>query len=296
MKNILIDENFFALNDERSTGLLSGLKKLSAAFDLYISRSKRINKHLLELLKLEGIELKSRRNIEFPLDYIIACGNGSGKNIISVQSRGKIKSFEAAAELIIRFERSARVERKTRETEIDVEVELDGDGKSRIKTGVGFFDHMLDQIARHANINLNVNVTGDLHVDEHHTVEDTGIALGEALRKALGGKHGIKRYGFFLPMDDSTATCALDLGGRSYLNFGCKFSREKVGDFPTELTEEFFRGLSSGLGANLYLRGSGKNDHHKIEAMFKAFAKSLNEACRIDSRAKDSLPSTKGLL
>ncbi|MCU7490485.1 MAG: imidazoleglycerol-phosphate dehydratase HisB [Ignavibacteria bacterium] len=186
--------------------------------------------------------------------------------------------------------------RKTKETDINVEVSLDGEGISEISTGVGFFDHMLEQISKHANIDLKVQVKGDLFVDEHHTVEDTGITLGQAISEALGDKLGIKRYGFFLPMDESSAKCAIDLGGRTYLNFKCKFKREKVGDFPVELTEEFFRGLSSGLKANVFLRAKGKNDHHKIEAMFKAFAKALNEALRMDERNEDKLPSTKGVL
>ena len=155
---------------------------------------------------------------------------------------------------------------------------------------------MLEQIAKHANINLTVEVEGDLNVDEHHTVEDVGITLGEALNEALGNKIGIKRYGYYLPMDESIAKCAVDLSGRTYLNFNCKFNREKVGEFPTELTEEFFRGLASGLKANIYIKARGKNDHHKIEAIFKAFAKSLNEACRLDERNEGILPSTKGVL
>lgn len=192
--------------------------------------------------------------------------------------------------------RSAKVRRTTKETDIKIEVSLEGKGKSKIKTGIGFFDHMLEQIARHGNILLNINVKGDLHIDEHHTVEDTGIALGEALLKALGSRKGIKRYGFFLPMDDSIARCSLDLGGRTYLNFNCEYKREIVGEFPTELVEEFFRGLASGLKANIYIEAKGKNDHHKIENIFKAFAKALNEACRLDERAQGSLPSTKGIL
>jgi imidazoleglycerol-phosphate dehydratase / histidinol-phosphatase len=186
--------------------------------------------------------------------------------------------------------------RKTKETDIKVELSLDGKGNSSINTGIGFFDHMLEQIARHANINLKIKVNGDLHVDEHHTVEDVGITLGNALSEALGDKRGIKRYGYFVPMDDSAAVCAIDLGGRTYLNFNCKFEREKVGEFPTELTEEFFRGIASGLKANIYIKAKAKNDHHKIESIFKAFAKSLNEACRFDERNEGMLPSTKGVL
>jgi imidazoleglycerol-phosphate dehydratase/histidinol-phosphatase len=194
------------------------------------------------------------------------------------------------------MERKAESSRKTNETDIKVSVNLDGSGHSDINTGIGFFDHMLEQIAKHGNIDLSVSVKGDLFVDEHHTVEDVGITLGEVLLKALGDKKGIQRYGFFIPMDESIALCVIDLGGRYYLNFKVKFKREKVGEFPTELTEEFFRGLAGGLKANLYIKVKGKNDHHKIEAAFKAFAKALNEACRFDERNNGRIPSTKGII
>lgn len=133
-------------------------------------------------------------------------------------------------------------------------------------------------------------------MDEHHTIEDTGIALGEAIRQALGDRKGIQRYGFFIPMDDSVAICTIDLGGRSYLNFNCKFKREKIGEFPTELTKEFFKALSDSMKANIYIKVKGENDHHKIESIFKAFAKSLNEAARLDERNNNRIPSTKGIL
>ncbi|MFZ2323325.1 MAG: imidazoleglycerol-phosphate dehydratase HisB [Ignavibacteriaceae bacterium] len=188
------------------------------------------------------------------------------------------------------------VNRKTNETDIKIKLNLDGSGKSLIKTGIGFFDHMLEQIARHANIDLNIKVKGDLHIDEHHTVEDTGLALGQAVRDALGDKKGIQRYGFFIPMDESVAICTIDLGGRSYLNFNCKFNREKVGEFPTELTKEFFRALSVSMQANIFIKAKGENDHHKIESMFKVFAKALNEAARLDERNNNRIPSTKGIL
>ncbi|MEJ2614376.1 MAG: imidazoleglycerol-phosphate dehydratase HisB [Ignavibacteriaceae bacterium] len=220
----------------------------------------------------------------------------SGNDSVIVNEKGVSNTFGEGVNQILRNLRTAKQKRKTKETDIEIEVNLDGTGGSIINTGIGFFDHMLEQIAKHANLDLSINVAGDLHVDEHHTVEDVGITLGNVLNEALGNKKGIKRYGFFLPMDDSIARCALDLGGRSYLNFKCKFAREKVGEFPTELTEEFFRGLSSGLKANIFIRAKGKNDHHKIEAMFKAFAKSLNEACSMDERNKNMLPSTKGVL
>jgi len=192
--------------------------------------------------------------------------------------------------------RKSFVRYKTRETDISVRLNLDGNGKSKIETGIGFFNHMLDQIARHANVDLTIVAKGDLHIDEHHTVEDTGIALGQAIREALGDKKGIQRYGFFIPMDESVAICTIDLGGRSYLNFNCKFNRDKVGDFPTELTKEFFRALADSMKANVYIKAKGENDHHKIESIFKAFAKSLNEAARFDERNNNRIPSTKGIL
>ncbi|GBD89765.1 imidazoleglycerol-phosphate dehydratase [bacterium BMS3Abin04] len=193
-------------------------------------------------------------------------------------------------------QRKATAKRETKETKIKISANLDGTGESNINTGIGFFDHMLEQIAKHANIDLDIKVEGDLHVDEHHTVEDVGITLGEVLLKALGDKKGIQRYGFYVPMDESIALCVIDLGGRYYLNFRAKFKREKVGEFPTELVEEFFRGLAGGLKANIYIKVKGKNDHHKIEAIFKAFAKALNEASRLDERNNGRIPSTKGIL
>lgn len=192
--------------------------------------------------------------------------------------------------------RKAETFRTTNETKIIVSLDIDGKGESEINTGIGFFDHMLEQIAKHANIDLKIDVEGDLEVDEHHTVEDVGIVLGESLLKALGNKKGIQRYGFYVPMDESIALCVIDLGGRYYLNFKVKFRRERVGEFPTELTEEFFRGLAGGLKANLYVKAKGKNDHHKIEAIFKSFSKALNEACRMDERNNGRIPSTKGIL
>jgi len=192
--------------------------------------------------------------------------------------------------------RKASHHRRTKETDIKIKLDLDGSGKSKIKTGIGFFDHMLEQLAKHSNINLEITVKGDLHIDEHHTVEDAGIALGEAMSIALGNRKGIERYGFMLPMDDALAQCAIDLGGRAYLSFKCKFKRETVGGFPTELFKEFFRGLSMGLRANIHIKASGENDHHKAEAIFKTFARALNNALKYDSRNKGSLPSTKGLI
>ena len=192
--------------------------------------------------------------------------------------------------------RTSTVTRETNETIVKIDVDIDGRGESNISTGIGFFDHMLEQIARHANLNLTINTKGDLHIDKHHTVEDTGLAFGQALREALGEKRGIQRYGFFIPMDDSVAICTIDLGGRSYLNFNCTFKREKVGEFPTELTKEFYRALSTSMESNIYIKAKGENDHHKIESIFKAFAKALNEAARLDERNNNRIPSTKGII
>ncbi len=186
--------------------------------------------------------------------------------------------------------------RKSSETHITVKVNLDGSGKYKIKTGIGFFDHMLEQLSKHSNIDIQISATGDLYVDEHHTVEDVGITLGETLSTALQDRKGIERFGFMLPMDDALAYCAIDLGGRSYLAFNCKFKREKIGEFPTELFKEFFRGLSQGLRANIHLKAIGENDHHKAEALFKSLARALNSALKYDTRNKGKLPSTKGLI
>ena len=192
-------------------------------------------------------------------------------------------------------ERTATIRRITSETDIFVELKLDGTGKCDISTGLGFFDHMLDQIGRHSGCDLTIKVIGDLVVDEHHTIEDTGIALGEAIRKALGDKRGIERYGFCLPMDDCLAQVALDFGGRSWLVWDAEFHREKVGDVPTEMFFHFFKSMSDAALANLNIKAEGTNEHHKIEGIFKAFARALKMAIRKDPFVQ-SLPSTKGVL
>jgi imidazoleglycerol-phosphate dehydratase/histidinol-phosphatase len=185
--------------------------------------------------------------------------------------------------------------RKTSETAITIEMNLDGSGKAAIDTGLHFFDHMLDQIARHGLIDLTIKAEGDLHIDEHHTIEDTGIALGEAVAKALGDKRGIERYGFALPMDDAEAKVLLDFGGRAWIVWNASFSREKIGDMPTEMFFHFFKSFSDAAKCNLNIECRGENEHHKIEAIFKAFAKSIKMAVKKDP-LKNYLPSTKGVL
>lgn len=191
--------------------------------------------------------------------------------------------------------RKATVKRTTRETDILVEINLDGNGRSEISTGLHFFDHMLDQVGRHAGFDLVIKVKGDLHVDEHHTVEDTALALGEAIQSAVGDKKGIGRYGFYLPMDESLASVAIDFGGRPWLVWDARFKREKIGDVPTELFFHFFKSFSDASRSNLNIKVEGENEHHKIEAVFKAFAKAIKMAVRRDV-FNFELPSTKGVL
>jgi len=192
-------------------------------------------------------------------------------------------------------ERTASISRKTNETDIEIELNLDGTGKSDIKTGLAFFDHMLDQLARHGAMDLKIHVDGDLEVDEHHTIEDTAIALGEVFSKALSNKLGIERYGFCLPMDDCLAQVAIDFGGRNWLVWETDFKREKIGEMPTEMFYHFFKSFTDGARANLNIKAEGTNEHHKIEAIFKAFAKAIKVAVKRDPD-KMVLPSTKGML
>jgi imidazoleglycerol-phosphate dehydratase/histidinol-phosphatase len=190
-------------------------------------------------------------------------------------------------------QRDASVKRKTKETEIAVQINLDGSGKSVIKTGLGFFDHMLEQVARHSAVDIEINTTGDLNIDEHHTIEDTALVLGEAFSNALGDKRGIGRYGFCLPMDDCLAQVALDFGGRPWLVWEAEFKREKIGDVPTEMFMHFFKSFSDQAKCNLNIKAEGLNEHHKIEAIFKAFAISIKMAVK---REGNQLPTTKGIL
>lgn len=192
-------------------------------------------------------------------------------------------------------ERTAEVHRKTAETDIYVRLNLDGKGVCDIATGLPFFDHMLDQLGRHSGMDVTVRAKGDLQVDEHHTIEDTGITIGEALRKALGDKRGIERYGFTLPMDDSLCSVALDFGGRAWLVWDADFKREKIGDMPTEMFMHFFKSLSDAAAMNLNVKAEGVNEHHKIEGIFKAFARAIRMAVKRDPLS-DNIPTTKGVI
>ena len=204
-------------------------------------------------------------------------------------------SWEKIAEMLFAGERTAEVKRTTKETDIHIKVNLDGTGKCDISTGLGFFDHMLEQIGKHGMIDLTVHTKGDLEVDEHHTIEDTGIALGECILNALGDKRGIERYGYCLPMDDCLCSVALDFGGRPWLVWDAEFKREKIGEMPTEMFLHFFKSLSDAAKMNLNIKAEGDNEHHKIEGIFKALARSLKMAVRRDIYHYE-LPSTKGIL
>ncbi|MDH8702605.1 imidazoleglycerol-phosphate dehydratase/histidinol-phosphatase [Dysgonomonadaceae bacterium PH5-43] len=204
-------------------------------------------------------------------------------------------NWDEITEFLFAKERKAVVSRKTNETDIHIELNLDGNGRADISTGLGFFDHMLEQIAKHSGVDLVIKAKGDLNVDEHHTIEDTGIALGEALLIALGNKRGIERYGYSLPMDDCFCSVALDFGGRPWLVWEADFNRERVGDMPTEMFLHFFKSVSDSAKMNLNIKAEGQNEHHKIEGIFKAFARSIKMAIRRDIFNYE-LPSTKGTL
>ena len=207
----------------------------------------------------------------------------------------KTTSWKAIYEFLKLKNRTSEIIRNTNETKIKINLNLDGTGKSNIDTGIAFFDHMLDQIAKHGQMDLEIKVHGDLEVDEHHTIEDTGIALGEAFYQALGNKLGIERYAFVLPMDDCLAQVALDFGGRNWIVWDAEFKREMIGKMPTEMFFHFFKSFSDSAKANLNIKAEGDNEHHKIESIFKAFAKCLKSAVKRDSE-KMILPSTKGML
>lgn len=213
------------------------------------------------------------------------------QNVIALQTTDWQKIYE----FLKLDERTASIKRTTNETDIAITLNLDGTGKSNINTGISFFDHMLDQIARHGQMDLDIQVKGDLEVDEHHTIEDTAIALGEVFAKVLGNKLGIERYGFCLPMDDCLAQVAIDFGGRNWLVWEAEFKREMIGQMPTEMFFHFFKSFTDGAKANLNIKAEGTNEHHKIEAIFKAFAKAIKVAVKRDTE-KMILPSTKGML
>ncbi|MBK0380956.1 bifunctional histidinol-phosphatase/imidazoleglycerol-phosphate dehydratase HisB [Mucilaginibacter segetis] len=228
-------------------------------------------------------------------DPSLGAGEFTGKEDITSAVVLETPDWKKIYEFLKLGEREIEHKRTTKETDIYIKLNLDGTGEANISTGLHFFDHMLDQIARHGSMDLTVTAKGDLHIDEHHTIEDTGIALGEVFAKALGNKMGIERYGFCLPMDDCLAQAAIDFGGRNWIVWDAVFNREKVGDVPTEMFYHFFKSFSDAAKCNLNIKAEGQNEHHKIEAIFKAFAKAIKMAVKRDVN-KMVLPSTKGVL
>ena len=227
-------------------------------------------------------------------DRMLADNLGCKALIVGDEKNGKL-SWKKISEILFAGERIAEVKRKTKETDIHIRMNLDGKGVCDISTGLGFFDHMLEQIGKHGMIDLYIRTAGDLNVDEHHTIEDTAIALGECIFNALGNKRGIERYGYSLPMDDCLCSVALDFGGRPWLVWDAEFCREKIGDMPTEMFLHFFKSLSDAARMNLNIKAEGTNEHHKIEGIFKALGRSIRMAVKRDIY-KYELPSTKGML
>lgn len=274
---ILIDKSFpedNAPTRKPRTGLLS--KYIHGNYDLknsYVLGDRATDIELAKNLGSKGIFMSEEDN-----DYATL----------------KTTKWEEIYNFLKAIPRTAKVVRKTNETDIQVEINLDGSGKSNISTGLGFFDHMLEQISKHGNINLNVKVDGDLEIDEHHTIEDVAITLGEAFIEALGSKRGIERYGFLLPMDDCLAQVGIDFGGRPWLVWEAEFKREMIGEMPTEMFMHFFKSFSDASKCNLNIKSEGDNEHHKIESIFKAFAKALKMA--VSKTDNFSIPSTKGSL
>jgi len=291
-ENVFIDKTFpheNANTRKPNTGLLT--EYFSDAYDLansFVIGDRLTDVELAKNLGSKAIFINDNTNLG---TSEIVTKREELEGFISIETNDWQKIYE-----FLKLEnRSASIERKTNETDIFINLNLDGTGKSKIETGIAFFDHMLDQIARHGQMDLEVIVKGDLEVDEHHTIEDTAIALGEAFAKALGNKLGIERYGFCLPMDDCLAQVAIDFGGRNWLVWDTEFKRELIGKMPTEMFYHFFKSFSDGAKANINIKAEGTNEHHKIEAIFKAFAKAIKVAVKRDTE-KMILPSTKGML
>jgi imidazoleglycerol-phosphate dehydratase/histidinol-phosphatase len=289
---VLIDRTFAKDNAptrKPNTGLLQGY--LTEEYDLtssFVIGDRLTDIELAKNLGAKGIYINDQTHLG--TDEITVAKTDLS-DLIALETN----DWEAIYTYLKGSSRVGEIHRKTKETDIAIQLNLDGTGKAAIDTELKFFDHMLDQLARHGQMDLTIKVDGDLEVDEHHTIEDTGIALGEVFHEALGNKLGIERYGFCLPMDDCLAQVAIDFGGRNWLVWDAEFKREMVGDMPTEMFHHFFKSFSDGAKANLNIKAEGTNEHHKIEAIFKAFAKAIKMAVKRDVE-KMVLPSTKGML
>ena len=253
-----------------------------------------LTKYLAKGIDMESSYVIGDRLTDIELAKNLGCNSIFISKDASPEAGLTTTSWDEIYSYLKKIPRKAAVVRRTSETEVSVELNLDGTGNCSVSTGIGFFDHMLEQVSRHGSIDLSVKVKGDLHVDEHHSVEDLGIAFGEAFLKALGGKKGIERYGFLLPMDESLTQVALDFGGRAWLVWEVNFSREKIGEMPTEMFFHFFKSFSNSAKCNLNIKSYGLNEHHKIEGVFKAFAKAIKMAVRQTDNF--NLPTTKGSL
>ena len=290
--DVLLDRTFpneNANTRKPGTGLLT--KYFSEDYDLensYVIGDRLTDVELAKNLGSKGIFINDNTNLG---TSEITVKRDELNDVIALESN----DWQQIYEFLKLKKRTAELTRNTNETKIYIKLNLDGTGKSDISTGIAFFDHMLDQIARHGNMDVTIQVKGDLEVDEHHTIEDTMIALGEVFAKALGSKLGIERYGFCLPMDDCLAQVAIDFGGRNWLVWDADFKREKIGKMPTEMFYHLFKSFTDGAKCNLNIKAEGTNEHHKIEAIFKAFAKAIKAAVKRDSE-KMILPSTKGML
>ncbi|MUU77147.1 bifunctional histidinol-phosphatase/imidazoleglycerol-phosphate dehydratase HisB [Winogradskyella endarachnes] len=272
-----------------NTGLLT--KYFSEDYDLknsFVIGDRLTDVELAKNLGAKGIFINDNTNLGTDE---VTVSNNELQNYIALETN----DWEAIYKFLKTTERVGSIERNTNETQIKIDLNLDGTGKSNIDTGIAFFDHMLDQISRHGQMDLNIKVDGDLEVDEHHTIEDTAIALGEVFATTLGNKLGIERYGFSLPMDDCLAQVGIDFGGRNWLVWEAEFKREMIGKMPTEMFYHFFKSFTDGAKCNLNIKVEGNNEHHKIEAIFKAFAKAIKMAVKQDVE-KMILPSTKGML
>lgn len=291
-KEVFIDRTFpkdGADTRKPGTGMLT--QYFTEAYDLansYVIGDRLTDMELARNLGAKGIFVNDNTKLG---ENEITVQKGELANCIGMESN----DWERIYEFLKLDRREAEISRKTQETDIQIKLNLDGSGQSDISTGLAFFDHMLDQLARHGQMDLEIKVKGDLEVDEHHTIEDTAIALGEVFSKAIGNKLGIERYGYCLPMDDSLAQVAIDFGGRNWLVWEAEYKREMVGDMPTEMFHHFFKSFTDGAKANLNVKVEGTNEHHKIEATFKAFAKAIKMAVKRDPE-KMVLPSTKGIL
>lgn len=300
--NILEIESAALLNSDQKffkVGLLFALHSLKQNGVGFYFDQENLDKSLQEILMSEGLISTPKDDNAVVLGKVLCPKNSELLLFNKSGSETEVLS-ESWIELLMEIKaiknRKATFARKTNETDIRISLNLDGIGKSSINTGLKFYDHMLEQIAKHGFVDLDIYCKGDLEVDEHHTIEDVAIALGETILKAVGDKRGIERYAFVLPMDEAQATVALDLSGRPYLKFNVPLTREYVGDFPTEMLEHFFYSLAMNLKATIHVECSGDNDHHKIEACFKGFARTLKQAVEQNERIKNQIPSSKGSL